>query len=243
MPKLLFVDGKPQFIHSMQTRLESSGYEVIIAYDGEEGLEKARSENPDLIILDFKMPVMDCYTMLKEFRMDEQINNIPIIICTTKSLRDDEDNGQMAGADDYIKKPFESAELLAKIESLLNKSLKETPLKKKLPKEGKRKYPRLKKDVTIDFKLVNSLDEYQLGMSENISPEGVKLETIYVDKPLIEGQFMEMILKGAGDGEAIKVLGQIIWVDRMKFSFKTKMGIKLIFLLEGDAGKIKKLLK
>jgi len=222
MPKLLFVDGKPQFIHSMRRRLEGSGYEVIVAYDGERGLEKAKSENPDLIILDLKMPVMDGYKMLKEFRMDEQINDIPLIICAAKSFRDDEDSGQMANSDDYIKKPFESPELLTKIESVLNKSLKKTPIKKKLRTEGKRKYPRLKKDVNIEFKLVNSLDSYQKGKSEDISPEGVRLEAIHVDQPLIEGQYMEMILKGAGTDEAIKVLGQVVWVDREKLSLVKK---------------------
>lgn len=120
---------------------------------------------------------------------------------------------------------------------------KKTSTEKKPPIENKRKYPRLKKDVSIDFKLANSLDEYQKGTTENISLEGIKLETIYVDQPLIEGQFMEMFLKGADDDETIKVLGQIIWVDRQNFSFKIKMGIKLIFLLDGDGEKIEKLLK
>jgi len=120
---------------------------------------------------------------------------------------------------------------------------KKMSIKKKLSIEDKRKYPRLKKDVTVDFKLANSLDEFQKVKSENISSEGVKLETFYVDQPLATGQFMEMFLKEAEDGEAINVLGKIVWVDRKKFSLKTQIGIKLIFLSDGDAEKIKKLLK
>jgi len=116
-------------------------------------------------------------------------------------------------------------------------------IKKKPSTEDKREYPRLKKEVMIDFKLANSPDEYRRGKSENISLEGVKLETVYVDQPLIEGQFMEMFLKEAEDDEAIKVLGKIIWVDRKKFSFKKGVGIKLLCLLEGDAKKMEKLLK
>jgi len=122
MAKILIVDDEIQFIEMVQMRLEVNGYEVISANDGKEGLDKARSENPDLIILDLMMPVMDGYTMLKELRKVEQIKDIPVILCTAKSHRDDEDNGQKAGADDYIKKPFESPDLISKIEELLKKS-------------------------------------------------------------------------------------------------------------------------
>ncbi len=119
MGKILIVDDEIQFIDLVQMRLEANGYEVITADNGEVGLEKARHENPDLIVLDLMMPVMDGYTMLKELRKVEQIKDIPVILCTAKSHRDDENNGQKAGADDYIKKPFESSELLAKIKELL----------------------------------------------------------------------------------------------------------------------------
>jgi len=122
MTKILIVDDETQFVDMMQIRLEASGYEVISAHDGKEGLEKTRSEKPDLIVLDLMMPVMDGYTMLKELRKDEQIKDILVILCTAKSHRDDEDNSQKAGADAYIKKPFESHEFLAKIEKLLKKS-------------------------------------------------------------------------------------------------------------------------
>ena len=86
--------------------------------------------------------------------------------------------------------------------------------------EDKRKYLRLDKDVIIDFKLVNSLDKYQMGISENISQDGVKVETVNDGKPFTKGQFVEMALKGAGPGQGIKVLGQIIWVSRMRPSWK-----------------------
>ena len=122
MAKILIVDDEIQFIEMVQMRLEVNGYEVISANDGEEGLEKARSENPDLIILDLMMPVMDGYAMLKVLRKDEQIKGIPVLLCTAKSHRDDKNIDLKAEADDYIKKPFEPPEFLTKIESLLNKS-------------------------------------------------------------------------------------------------------------------------
>ena len=122
MAKILIVDDESQFIDMLQIILEANEYEVISANDGEEGLEKARSEKPDLIILDLMMPVMDGYMMLKKLRKDEQIKDIPVILCTAKSHRDDKENGLKAGADAYIKKPFEPPELLTKIEELLKKS-------------------------------------------------------------------------------------------------------------------------
>ena len=122
MAKLLIVDDESHFIDMLQIRLEANGYEVIAAYNGEEGLAKAKSESPDLIILDIRMPVMDGHEMLKKLRGDEQIKNIPVILCSAKAQKDTEDIGQKADADDYIKKPFEASQFLAKIETLLNKS-------------------------------------------------------------------------------------------------------------------------
>jgi len=122
MPKILIVDDEIQFIKMVQMRLEANGYEVITANDGEEGLEKARSENPDLIILDIMMPVMDGYTMLKELRGDEQNKGIPVILCSGKVvLLNDEEGVLKAEADAYIAKPFDPPVFLAKIEELLKK--------------------------------------------------------------------------------------------------------------------------
>ena len=123
MEKILVVDDENDLIMMVQMRLETNGYEVISANDGEEGLEKAKSENPDLIILDVMMPKMDGYETCSLLKNDAQCNKIPIILFTGKAKDEFMKIGQMAGADAFITKPFESPVLLAKIEELLKKSL------------------------------------------------------------------------------------------------------------------------
>ena len=120
--KILVVDDEIQLIELVQTRLEANGYEVITANDGEEGLEKAKSEEPDLILLDVMMPKMDGYKVCGLLKNDEQYRTIPVILFTGKAQEDFEDVGKKAGADAFITKPFEPPVLLAKIEELLKKS-------------------------------------------------------------------------------------------------------------------------
>jgi len=122
MPKILVVDDEDVFVKMTRKLLEDSGYEVITAGDGQEGLEKTKSENPDLIILDVMMPIMDGYTMLVEVRKDEKIKDTPIILCTSKAQKDYLEETQEMEIDAYFTKPYESPALLAKISELLKKS-------------------------------------------------------------------------------------------------------------------------
>jgi len=122
MSKILIVDDETVFIEMLRVLLENSGYEVVTAGDGQEGLEKAKSENPDLIVLDVMMPIMDGYTMLKEVRQDEKIKDMPVILCTSQAQKDYLDESQDIKIDAYITKPFKSPVLLAKIDELLKKS-------------------------------------------------------------------------------------------------------------------------
>ena len=121
MAKILIVDDEAVFIKMTRTLLEDSGYEVITAGDGQEGLEKTRSENPDLIILDIMMPKMDGYTMLEKVRKDEKIKDTPVIQCSGKTMKDYLEETQDVEIDAYFTKPFVAPILLAKIESLLKK--------------------------------------------------------------------------------------------------------------------------
>ena len=243
MQKLLFVGGKAPFLNSIKKKLARRGYEVVIAYDGEEGIEKARGEHPELIILDIKRYVTAGYALFRELKLDERAHNVPIIVCAPGPLRDDTDDSQLAGADGYIEKPFEISELLVKIGNLSGKPFNKAFVGEKDTEERKRKYPRLKKDVIIDFKLVNAPGDYQMGKSVDVSSTGVKLEAVCTDRPPVKGQFIEMVFKGDRPGEEVKTLGEVMWMNQMRFSLNTKMGIKLIFLSAGDAEKIKKLLK
>jgi len=119
MAKILVVDDESHLIELVQMRLEANGYEVITANDGEEGLEKAKSEKPDLILLDVMMPKMDGYKACSLLKSDEQFRKIPIILFTGKAQDDFEEVGKKAGADAFITKPFDPPDLLAKIEELL----------------------------------------------------------------------------------------------------------------------------
>lgn len=101
--------------------LSSLDYEVIQAMDGEEGLEKAKSEKPDLILMDLSLPKMDGWTATRTIKADETIKSIPVIALTAHAMVGDRERALEAGCDDYITKPINLPELMAK----LNEYLKE----------------------------------------------------------------------------------------------------------------------
>jgi DNA-binding response OmpR family regulator len=119
--KILLVDDEKDLVETMTFRLDSLGYEVIPAYDGQEAFNKARKEKPDLIILDLMLPKMDGYQVCGLLKKDTRYRKIPIIIFTARAQQDDIKLGQEMGADAYITKPFEPQLLLDKIKELLNK--------------------------------------------------------------------------------------------------------------------------
>ncbi len=122
MPRILLVDDEAQLVTMVQMRLEANGYEVVTASNGQEGLDKAKSENPDLIMMDVMMPKMDGYKVCGLLKNDTRYSKIPIILFTARAQQDDKELGGEVGADAYITKPFEPPMLLAKIEELLNKA-------------------------------------------------------------------------------------------------------------------------
>ena len=103
----------------LQMYLEREGYAVTVAYDGGQALTKFRSIQPDLVLLDVMMPVMDGWGVCRAIRAESQT---PIIMLTAKGETDDKVSGLKAGADDYITKPFEMREVLARIEAVLRRS-------------------------------------------------------------------------------------------------------------------------
>jgi len=119
MPKILVVDDEATARMIAKIRLEASGYKVITADYGEAGLRKAKSEKPDLIILDVMMPKMDGYEVCRLLKKDEQCNKIPVILFTGKALYHFEEISNKVGADAIISKSFDPKVLLGKIEALL----------------------------------------------------------------------------------------------------------------------------
>lgn len=127
--KILLIDDDPDFVQATKKVLESKPYEVIVAYDGEEGLEKTRDEKPDLILLDIIMPLRDGFTVCEELKSNPQFAGIPVLILTSFSQRVGETSlavsrGLTLEAEDYIDKPIKPAALLARVEKQLRKKRK-----------------------------------------------------------------------------------------------------------------------
>jgi len=117
--RVLVVDDEIELVKAIQIRLEYANYEVIVAYDGQEGLEKAKKEKPDLIVLDLMLPKMDGYKVCSLLKADIKYNKIPIIMLTARAQDSDEKLGFEIGVDAYLTKPFQHEVLLAKMKELL----------------------------------------------------------------------------------------------------------------------------
>lgn len=125
--KVLIVDDNPDFVEATKLILEKKGgYEVVVAYDGVEGLEKTKSEKPDLIVLDVMMPNKDGYKMCAELKEDAEYSDIPIILLTAVASHISDTQytprmGMETEADDYLDKPAEPKEILKRVDNLLKK--------------------------------------------------------------------------------------------------------------------------
>lgn len=131
--KILLVEDDQNFGDVLKSYLEMYDYEVTLASDGLLGWEQFNKGEFDLCILDVMMPKKDGFTLAKEIR--EKNQEIPIIFLTAKSLNDDIVKGFKIGADDYIKKPFNSEELLLRIQAILKRRIPQAPVAKKEPNE------------------------------------------------------------------------------------------------------------
>lgn len=119
--KVLIVDDESELVEMLSLRLEANNYQAISASDGQEGLDKARVENPDLIILDVMLPKIDGYKVCRMLKFDDKYKHIPVILFTARAQASDIKLGADVGADAYIAKPFEPDILLAKVVQLLKK--------------------------------------------------------------------------------------------------------------------------
>lgn len=117
--RILLVDDEKDLVEIMKFRLEANNYTVICAFDGQEALEKAKNENPDLIILDLMLPKIDGYKVCRMLKFDEKYKKIPIIMFTARAQESDRKLGEEVGADAYITKPFDLQVLLDKIKELI----------------------------------------------------------------------------------------------------------------------------
>ena len=157
--KALVVEDDINIADLLSLYLEKDGFEVFLAGDGGEGIRLAQEKEPDLVLLDIMLPVVDGWVVCKEIR---RFSQVPIIMLTAKGETSDKVTGLEMGADDYVTKPFEVKELMARIHAVMRRSDGEGPVEKKL---------------TFD-KLVINLDSYELivdGKKVDTPPKEMEL--------------------------------------------------------------------
>lgn len=120
-PTILVADDEEDLRELVAYRLTRSGYQVIAARDGEEALRLAGERAPDLMVLDVMMPRLDGYELTRRVRAEDSLRAIPVILLTARSQEADVDRGFEVGADDYLKKPFNPDELVARVRAVLGR--------------------------------------------------------------------------------------------------------------------------
>lgn len=160
--KILVVEDDGNIADLLRLYLEKEGYTVILASDGGKGVEQFRKQQPDLVLLDLMLPVLDGWAVCRTIRAEAET---PVIMLTAKGETEDKVNGLKSGADDYITKPFEMREVLARIEAVLRRSGAE-------PEKDTKK-------LTFD-KLIIDLDSFELTVDgKKISTPPKEMELLF----------------------------------------------------------------
>src|SRR3972149_7273219 len=120
--KILLVDDEVDLVETVRFSLEGEGYQVLVSFNGEDALNKARKETPDLILLDLMLPKLDGYKVCRLLKFDERYKHIPILMLTAKTQEKDKATGLQTGANEYITKPFDIDELMKKVKVYLSKA-------------------------------------------------------------------------------------------------------------------------
>jgi two-component system, OmpR family, response regulator RpaA len=159
---ILIVEDDEIVAKTIERCLRGNEYRVRVSNSGVEGLQAARREVPDLVVLDVIMPGMDGYTVCREMRQDAMLNEVPILFLTAKTKDEDKITGLSAGADDYLGKPFNVDELLLRIRAILRRTKKnKETVQEVLPPVGSSEAPRT--TVTVDENRVISIGAYSLN--------------------------------------------------------------------------------
>ena len=119
MTKILYVEDNPDNVYMLTRRLKKKGFELIIAGDGQEGIDKAIEERPDLILMDLSLPTMDGWTATAEIKKIEEVKDIPIIALSAHAMPEHRDRAIKAGCSDYDTKPVDIKRLLSKMEQYI----------------------------------------------------------------------------------------------------------------------------
>ncbi len=119
MSKILIVEDNEMNRDMLSRRLERKGYEVVMAEDGQKGVDMSKSENPDLVLMDLSLPVMDGWEATSTIKADGNTKDIPIIVLTAHAMAGDREKALEAGADEYDTKPIDFKRLLGKIKDYI----------------------------------------------------------------------------------------------------------------------------
>ena len=125
MTTVLIVEDNELNRDMLSRRLQKRGYDVLLAIDGEDGFDVARTHTPDLILMDMSLPTVDGWEATRRLKGDDHLRHIPVIALTAHAMANDRAKALEAGCDDYDTKPIELSRLLAKIEALLRKPVTE----------------------------------------------------------------------------------------------------------------------
>jgi two-component system cell cycle response regulator len=215
MKKILVIDDLPENVFMLQDRLEHEGYEVLTAYDGKTGMDKAINEQPDLILLDIMMPEITGLEVCRNLVSNPATENIPIILVTAKSDAEDIREGLEAGAFDYIKKPFNHIELIARVNSALKLSEAH-----KLLVEAEKRNTFAATVVTTNHKIKQPLT--LISLSTAAIKRELNREEVSRDAVLKRLNYIESAIKEIND-----VLNQLNAIKRPVFSDYVK-NIKMI---------------
>jgi two-component system cell cycle response regulator DivK len=122
MVKILLVEDSEQIWDFLSRRLQRKGHEVVLAHDGEQGVNSAKATAPDIVLLDMNLPVMDGWTAARALKADSQTQRIPIVALTAHAMAGDREKAIQAGCDDYHPKPIDFARLLEQIDALVDRA-------------------------------------------------------------------------------------------------------------------------
>lgn len=126
MPKILLVEDNEMNRDMLSRRLERRGFQIVIAVDGQQGVDMAKTEKPDLILLDMSLPIIDGWEAARQIKSHAESKDIPLIALTAHAMAGDKEKALQAGCDDYDTKPVELPRLLGKIQALLDKKTAST---------------------------------------------------------------------------------------------------------------------
>jgi two-component system, OmpR family, KDP operon response regulator KdpE len=192
--RILIVDDEPRYIRLMEANLITDNYQVLKAYDGQQAVDIVAKENPDLVLLDIMMPVLDGFGACERIR---KFSSVPIIVVTAKGEEQDRVRGLDMGADDYITKPFSATELLARVRAVLRRSEKPTGLPpQSIFRHGHMTIDLAKAEVFLDDKMVYlSATEYRilLQLAQNLGrviPSEQLLRDVWGDEYMADKEIL-----------------------------------------------------